>query len=170
MLFIPKDISNLTAKSFLKNAVTSPSLSDIIKAYQPFFLSVTHYMDKINTTSLKTTSVNGVSCSVSVSKLKFTVTRWLSAVLLCLFVVWVFFYPTISSDTIITLVCEFREHRQNFSFIRLRGFFIIYLECLHHLETGKTSEFCKSVPSTPAYILPWRIRCFWRKVQYKKTT
>lgn len=170
MLFISKDISNLTAKSFLKNAVTYPSLSDIIKAYQPFFLSVTHYMDKINTTSLKTTSVNGVSCSVSVSKLKFTVTRWLSAVLLCLFVVWVFSYPTISSDTIITLVCEFREHRQNFSFIGLRGSFTMYLECLHYLETGKTLELSKSEPSAAAYILPWWTKCLWRKVQYKKTT
>lgn len=64
-----------------------------LKQYQLFFLSVTHYMDKINTTSLKTTSVNGVRCSVSVTKLKFAVTRWLSAVLLCLFVVWGFFLP-----------------------------------------------------------------------------
>lgn len=153
VLFISKDISNLTAKSFLKNSVTSPSFNDIIKAHKPFFLSVTHYMDKINTTSLKTTSVNGVSCSASVTKLKFAVTRWLSAVLLRLFIVC-FFYPTISSDTTITLVHEFREHRQNFSIIRHRGFITIYVECLHHLETGKTPELCKAEPSTPGYILP----------------
>lgn len=170
VLFISKDISNLTAKSFLKNSVTSPSLNDIIKAYQLFFLSATYYMDKINTTSLKTTSVNGISCSVSVTKLKFAVTRWLSAVLLCLFVVWGFFYPTISSDTIITLVHECRENRQNFSIITHRGFITIYLECLHHLETGKTLQLCKSEPSTTGYILPWQTKCFWRKVQYKKTT
>lgn len=169
VLFISKDISNLTAKSFLKNSVTSPSSNDIIRAHQPFFLSVTHYMDKINATSLKNTSVNGVSCSVSVTKLKFAVTRWLSAVLLCLFIVWCFFYPTISSDTIITLVHEFREHRQNFSILRHRGFITIYVECLHHLETGKTSELCKAELSTPGYILSQQTKCFWRKMQYKKT-
>lgn len=170
VLFLSEGISNLTAKSFLKNSVTSPSLNDIIKAFQPFFLSITHYMDKINTTSLNTTSVNGISCSVSVTKLKFTVTRWLSAVLLCLFVVWSFSYPTISSDTATILICEFREHRQNFSIIRHRGFITIYLECLHHSETSKTLELCESDPSTPGYILPWWTKCFWRKVQYKKTT
>lgn len=168
VLLISKDISNVTAKSFLKNSDTSPTLYDLIKAYQPFFPWVTHYMDKINTTSLKTTSVNGVSCSISVTKLKFTVAKWLSAVPLCLFVVWGFSYPTISSDTTIILVCEFREHRQNFSIIRHRRFITIYLECLHPLETGKKLELCKSERSTPGYILPGQTKCFWRK-QYKKT-
>lgn len=170
VLFLSEDISNLTAKAFLKNSVTSPSLNDIIKAFQPFFLSITYYMDKINTTSLNTTSVNGISCSIGVTKLKFTVTRWLSAVLLCLFVVWAFSTLPSHLTLQIILICECREHRQNFSIIRHRGFITIYLESLHHLETGKTLELCKSEPSTPGYILPWQTKCFWRKVQYKKTT
>ena len=152
--YLRKNISNLIATPFLKNSVTQKHISP------PSPWRYNTFYGQANTHIFKT-SANDVSRSTSVTKLKFTVTRWVSAIFLCLFVAWGFFYPIISSDTAVIVVRKFREHKQNLNIKRHKGFIPIYLECLCYLETGKVREVCKGEPSTPVYILPRGTQCSW---------